>query len=216
MSGGAAPTQPALALFDFDGTLTESESFPAFLRMVVPASRLRWGGALAAPLVLGYRVGWLSGNTVRAAILRIAARGLDAVAVAEAGERHAREVVPATLRPRMLARLRWHRERGDEVAVVSGTFDLCILAWCDTEGVALLASALEQRAGRLTGRYARAQCAGAEKVRRIRERFDLSAYPRIFAYGDTVEDLPMLALADEAMYRRAPWPQRPPGAPVAG
>ena len=208
MSDGAAP-RPALALFDFDGTLTTSESFPAFLRMVVPTSRLFLGGLLVAPLVLAYRLRLLPGTTVRAAILRVAGRGLDAAMVAAQGERYARDVVPATLRPDMLARLRWHRERGDVVVVVSGTFDVCIAAWCGMEGVALLASALEQRDGILTGRYAGNQCAGEGKVRRIRAAYDLAAYAQVHAYGDTVEDLPMLALADEAFYRGQRMPQRP-------
>ena len=206
MNGDAAPCR-ALALFDFDGTLTAGESFPSFLRLVVPPARLYWGGMLAAPLVLAYRCRLLSGNVVRAAILRIAARGLDAETVAAAGERHARDVVPATLRPEMLARMRWHRECGDTVVVVSGTFDVCIRAWCEAEGIALLASTLEQRDGRLTGRYASLQCTGEEKVRRIRTTFDLSAFSRLYAYGDTVEDLPMLALADEVVYRGQPMPQ---------
>ena len=214
MSDGAAP-RPALALFDFDGTLTTSESFPTFLRMLVPRTRLLWGGVLAAPLVLAYRWRLLSGNVVRAAILRVAARGLDAETVAVVGERHAREIVPTTLRPDMLARLRWHRDRGDVVAVVSGTFDICIAAWCAAEGVALLASALEQRNGKLTGRYAGPQCAGEEKARRIRATYDLSAYAQIHAYGDTVEDLPMLALADRAVYRGRPMGQRSRGGSAA-
>lgn len=205
MSGGEAP-RPALALFDFDGTLTTTESFPAFLRSAVPKSRLRWGGLLVLPLVLAYRLRLLSGNKARAGILRIAASGLDAAAIAAEGERYAREVVPATLRPDMLARLRWHRDRGDAVAVVSGTFDICIRAWCAAEGVALLASSLEQCGERLTGRYDGPQCTGAEKARRIRAAYDLPAFARIYAYGDTVEDLPMLALADEAAYRGHPWP----------
>ncbi len=207
MSAGEAP-RPALALFDFDGTLTTTESFPDFLRMAVPKARLYWGGMLVLPLVLSYRLRLLSGTRVRAAILRIAARGLDAAAFIAAGERYARDVVPATLRPDMLARLRWHRDRGDVVAVVSGTFDVCVRAWCEAEGIALLASSLEQRDGKLTGRYSGAQCAGEEKVRRIRVSYDVSRFARVYAYGDTVEDLPMLALSDEAVYRGKPMPQR--------
>jgi HAD superfamily hydrolase (TIGR01490 family) len=201
-----APTsQPALALFDFDGTLTTSESFPDFLRRVVPKPRRYWGGVLVAPLVLAYRLRLLSGRVVRAAILRIAVRGLDAASVAAQGRCYARDAVPTTLRPDMLAQLRRHRDRGDVVVVVSGTFDICIRAWCEAEGVACLASALEHRAGRLTGRYDGRQCVGEDKVRRLRDRYDLSAFTRIHAYGDTVEDVPMLALADEAIYRGRPW-----------
>ena len=109
---------PALALFDFDGTLTSSESFGTFLRIVVPKGRLLWGGLLVMPLVLGYRLRLLPGSVVRAAILRIAVHGLDAAAVRIAGERHARDVVPATLCPDMLACLRRHRQqhRGSQKA----------------------------------------------------------------------------------------------------
>jgi phosphoserine phosphatase len=34
-----------------------------------------------------------------------------------------------------------------------------------------------------------------EKARRISSQFDLSRYPEVYAYGDTSEDLEMLALA---------------------
>jgi phosphoserine phosphatase len=44
----------------------------------------------------------------------------------------------------------------------------------------------------------------AEKVRRIRERFDLAAFDHVYAYGDTVEDEPMLALAQERYFRTMP------------
>ena len=69
-----------LALFDFDGTLTTCETFPGFVRRVVPRARLRWGGLLLAPLVLGYRLGLVPGTRVRAAIVRIGLRGLRAKA----------------------------------------------------------------------------------------------------------------------------------------
>jgi phosphoserine phosphatase len=79
--------------------------------------------------------------------------------------------------------------------------------------VALLASSLEQHGGRLTGRYHGPQCASEEKARRVREDYDLSTFARVYAYGDTVEDLPMLALADEAVYRGRRWLQRAGGGP---
>jgi phosphoserine phosphatase len=47
----------------------------------------------------------------------------------------------------------------------------------------------------------RGECSGGEKVRRIRERYDLTQYPIIYAYGDTDEDREMLELAHEKYYR---------------
>jgi len=58
---------------------------------------------------------------------------------------------------------------------------------------------------RSTGRYAGAQCVNEEKVRRVRERFDLSHFATIHAYGDTPEDEALLALAHRRWYR---WQER--------
>ncbi len=85
--------------------------------------------------------------------------------------------------------------------MVSGAFLEYLQPWCDTHDLELIASSLERRAGRLTGRYAGTQCVLEEKIRRVRERCDLAAYERVHAYGDTPEDEPMLELADERHYR---------------
>ena len=60
---------------------------------------------------------------------------------------------------------------------------------------------LEERTGRLTGRCVQGDCSGAEKVRRIKERFDLRQYSLLYAYGDTPDDREMLELAHRKYYR---------------
>jgi hypothetical protein len=50
----------SLALFDFDGTITTHETMPDFLRRSVPQRRLIIGWLLLAPLVLGYKLRFVS------------------------------------------------------------------------------------------------------------------------------------------------------------
>ncbi|HEY0505588.1 MAG TPA: HAD family hydrolase [Lysobacter sp.] len=190
-----------LALFDFDGTLTDRELFPDFMHMAVEPRRLAVGRVVLAPLVIGYKLGVVSGSTTRARIVDFAFRGRAEQALHDAGERFARDVVPASLRPEAMARIDWHRAQGDTVAVVSGGFDLYLTHWCAQHGLELMCSSLEARDGVMTGRYAGAQCVGADKARRVRERFDLAKYPVVYAYGDTREDRELLALAHRRWYR---------------
>ncbi|HZH44493.1 MAG TPA: HAD family hydrolase [Lysobacter sp.] len=190
-----------LALFDFDGTITSRETFPPFLRAVTPPTRWAIGVPLFAPLVLGYRAGLVSGNLTRAALVRYALAGLPVAELEAAGRRFAAEAIPQLLRPEAMARIAWHRKRGDAIAVVSGAFDVYLRPWCDAHGLDLLCSTLEQRDGVLTGRYAGAQCVREEKVRRVRAQYDLWRFERIHAYGDTPEDRELLALADAPHYR---------------
>lgn len=190
-----------LALFDFDGTLSTREMFPDFVHFAVPRWRLAIGKALLAPVIVGYKLGWVPGNFTRASILAAAFRGVDADALQRLGKRFADEVLAAALRPEAMARLRWHQSRGDVVAVVSGSLDLYLAPWCAQHGVALLCSVVETRAGRLTGRYRGPQCVGEEKARRVREHFDLTRFDCVYAYGDTHEDHALLSIADRRWYR---------------
>lgn len=190
-----------LALFDFDGTLTERELFGEFLQTVVPRRRWLWGRVVLAPVVVAYRLGWISGVTARRLIVRVALRGLDAAQFAEAGALFAAAVVPKTLRAEMMARLGAHQAAGDRIVVVSGAFHAVLEPWCRAQGVELLCSALAVESTLLTGQYAGAQCVGEEKLRRIQAHLDLSAFECISAYGDTAEDLSMLSCAHRRHYR---------------
>ncbi len=198
--------RPVLALFDFDGTLTTRETLPDFLRFATPPRRLHVGRLLFALPVLAYKLKLLPVHALRSLLVGYAFRGLPRSAVEDAGRRFAATVLPALVRPEMQARLDAHRAQGDTIVVVSGGFDVYLAPWCEVQGLDLFCSSLENDGARLTGRYAGAQCVAGEKVRRVRERYDLAAYREVHAHGDTHEDHALLALAHVATYRGAAWP----------
>lgn len=193
-----------LALFDFDGTITTREMLPAFVYSAVPPQRLRIGRLRLAPWIAGYRLGWVSGISIREKIAYAAFRGMPEADYLAAGERFAREALPSVLRPEAMARIAWHKERGDTVVVVSGGFDVYLSPWCRAHGLELICSKLEVVSGALTGRYDGAQCVREEKPRRVRERYALDDYDAIHAYGDTPEDFALLEMADHRWYRGEP------------
>jgi len=190
-----------LALFDFDGTITYDATFTGFVRASLDRRTLALGRVLLAPYGIGYKLGLLSGTTVRRRIVAFGYRGRSEQAVREAGARYAREVVAKRLRPEALQRIDWHRERGDRVVVVTANLDLFVSAWCEDQGLELISSRLEAERGVLTGRYLGADCCNEEKPRRVRERIDLNAYGTVYAYGDTAEDRALLAMAQRKYYR---------------
>lgn len=190
-----------LALVDFDHTVTTCDSYGRFLRQVAtPQQRAsaRWS---IGPWVAGYRIGLVSAATLRVRVTRLAFSGRDAAEIEAIARRYAEEDLPALVRPDMLERLAWHRCRGDTVVLVSASLDAYLGPWCERHGVTdLVCNRLEAVDGRLTGRYLGGD-RGAHKAADIRARYALSRYARIHAYGDSREDLPMLALAHERWYR---------------
>lgn len=192
---------PGLALFDFDGTITTSDSFLHFLLREHGVLELSRFVPWALPKVVGWGLGLVEARVAKEALTAGLYRGRAVEAVEAMGEHFACVHLPALLRPRALQRLDWHAARGHEVAIVTASFRYWIEPWTRARGFHLVATRLQERGGLLTGRFDGLNCNGREKVRRVRESLDLRRYARIWAYGNTSGDRAMLAAADEAHYR---------------
>ncbi|XQA68277.1 HAD family hydrolase [Xanthomonas sacchari] len=193
------PNPSSLALFDFDHTVTTADTYSGFLRRVAtPAqqARARWA---VGPWLAGYRLGLVSAATLRTRVTRLVFAGRDADEIAREAEHYAQQALPPLLRPDMMQRIAWHQAQGHSVVLVSGSLDLYLRPWCTQHGLDLICNHLEVQDGRLTGRYRHGDC-GPRKAALIRMQYDLNAYRRIYAYGDSREDRPMLALAHERWY----------------
>ena len=190
-----------LALFDFDGTITNRDTFSSFLRFAVRKHRIVLGALPLSPVAFCYRLGLIAAHQARPIVSRVGFQGEPVDSIRRVGRRYAAEVLPGVVRKQALERIQWHQGQGDTVVVVSASLDVYLSPWCDGVGVKLICTELEERDGRLTGRYCNGDCSGPAKVRRILERYDLSRYAVIYAYGDTSDDREMLELAHRKFYR---------------
>ncbi len=188
-----------LALFDFDHTLTDCDTFSRFLRRIATPRQLAQAKWTLGPWLLGYRLKLVSAAGIRKRATQVAFTGRDATEIVGRGIVYAHEELASMLRREMIQRLQWHQAQGHEIALVSASLDVYLQPWCAQHGMALLCNSLESVDGKLTGRYADGDI-GQRKAEAIRARFDLSRYERVFAYGDSYEDKPMLALAHERWY----------------
>ena len=191
----------SLALFDFDGTITWSDTWTPFMRTATRPWRLAAGRVVLAPVFVGYRLGFISASRGRRLAARVAYTGEAAADIRRRGSDYAARVLPDRVRPAALERIEWHRSRGDDVVVVSGSLDVYLKPWCEERGLACICTTLEERDGRLTGRYVDGDCSGAEKVRRVLQRYDVSRYELVYAYGDSAEDKDLIELAHRKSYR---------------
>ncbi|CAD0343648.1 HAD-IB family hydrolase [Xanthomonas hortorum pv. cynarae] len=189
-----------LALFDFDHTITTCDTYARFLRKVATPAQLAAAKWQLGPWVLGYRVGLISAQALRARVTRLvfSARSLEEMTMH--GAAYARNNLPGMLRTNVMQRIDWHQAQGHEVVLVSASLDLYLQPWCAQHDLSLICNRLEHDAGVLSGRYANGDC-GPLKATQIRLRYDLSQYECVHAYGDSREDTPLLALAQQRWYR---------------
>ncbi|RXS43244.1 HAD family hydrolase [Idiomarina sp. 29L] len=190
-----------LALFDFDGTITTRDTYTKFVFSSTKFVRLVIGALLLFPAITLYKARLLSAPKIRPLISRVAFMGVPEKQLDASAERFVSEYLPSVIRSDMLQKIAKHKENGDHVVIVSASISPYLKIWCKRHEVDLICSELEVRNGRLTGAYLNGDCSNERKVARIKERINLSLYSKVFAYGDSEEDYPMLNLANTSFYR---------------
>lgn len=195
------PTRRGLALFDFDGTITDRDSFVDFLRWSLPGPQLLAGLLRCLPAVLGWKLGLLSRQAGKERVMAQFWGGLPLGDFERRCIDYATARIPELVRPGAMAAIENHRARGDRILVISASPENWIAPWCAAHGLELLATPLVVENGHITGRIDGRNCHGPEKVARLDGFLDRSDYGPVSAYGDSSGDREMLAIADHAHYR---------------
>ena len=193
-----------LALFDFDGTLTTKDTFPAFLKFVVGKKKYYWGMFLISPLLFLYVIKIIPNHVAKMLVLRYFLEGWYGQKLMSLGEEFCEKELPGLIRPQGLEKINWHKTQGHRVIVISASVDWWLKPWCEANELELICTRLKFEDDRFTGEYDTPNCHGPEKVRRLKNRVSrLDNYTEIYAYGDSRGDREMLALAQHASYK--PW-----------
>lgn len=109
--------------------------------------------------------------------------------------------IPKIIRTEAFKAINQHLSNQETVVVVSASPENWVKPWCDIMGLFCIATRLEVKSNKVTGNFSGNNCYGQEKVRRIKERFNLSDFESIIAYGDSRGDQEMLELADSKNYK---------------
>jgi phosphatidylglycerophosphatase C len=198
------PVNRQIAFLDFDGTITTKDSLLEFIKFSKGSFRFYLGFLINSPWLLAYRTGIISNQRAKERILTWFFAGTRLDVFQDTCNRFAAKAIPGLIRPKALREIRRLRELGVEVVIVSASPANWLQPWTDEIGAALLATRLQTRSHpslHLTGKILDRNCHGEEKICRIRESFDLSAYDKIIAYGDSSGDKPMLRLATHPFYK---------------
>lgn len=185
-----------LALFDFDGTITTKDTFMDFLVFSFGRKKVYKTAFQLLPSVLLYFFKQYSGKKLKEEFLIRLIKGWTEEKFDSEAEKYTRERLPAILKKSAIDTIRLHKERGDEIALVSASIDRWLKFFSKDNEMKLIATKLEIENGVFTGKIAGENCRGAEKVKRILEIYDLDGFEHIYAYGDTSGDKEMLLLAD--------------------
>lgn len=190
-----------IAFFDFDGTITSSDSLLKFIRFFVKNKKFLMGLIALSPTLILYKLKLIPNNKAKEKLLSWYFKGIEEEKFKKVANEYSLNNINKILRVKAIEKLNWHKLQGDKIVIVSASIDCWLRPWCEKNGYELLATKLEYKNNVVSGRFLTKNCYGKEKVNRIKEQYNLNDFEYIYAYGDSRGDKEMLELANESYYK---------------
>jgi len=188
-------TYKNLALFDFDGTLCKKDSFTGFIFYALSKRHIVKQGIKILPWIQAYYLNIYTAPSMRIKLFNAMFKHADANLILGIAEEYSYRLM-GQLDPMLYQQLLNHQTHGDDIVLVSASIDIYLEMICQILNIDLICTGTEIENGKFTGNYSTPDCSNEQKRIRILEKYDLEQYHKIFAYGNSEEDLDMLSLAD--------------------
>ncbi len=196
-------SEQGVAVFDLDGTITDGDTYLAFLLFALrrQPGRLARCPALL-PAVLQFRLGRLSRDDLKQRFLKAILGGVASERVAIWSAQFVQICQQNMVKPAALERIEHHRGQGHRLILATASLDIYAeplgrLLGFDT----VVATKIAFSNGRVSGALAGPNLLGAFKTEALL-RTGVPAKPRgveVTAYSDHHSDLPLLHFADQAV-----------------
>jgi phosphatidylglycerophosphatase C len=190
-----------IALFDFDGTITKKDSLVDFIQFVIGKPKYFISILYLSPMLVSYKLKLISNHLAKEKLVTYFFKGWNEDYFQKLADQYSSERLDKIICVQALEKIKWHQQSGHEIVVVSASMENWIKKWCTINNLELISTRLEIINSKLSGKFATRNCFGIEKVKRIKEKYDLEEYDLIYAYGDSIGDKQMLELANKSYYR---------------
>lgn len=190
-----------IAFFDFDGTITTKDTLLEIIKFQKGTIPFYFGFLLNSPFLIAFKIGLISNQTAKERILTYFFGKTPVDQFQNECDRFAEEDLGKLIRPKAILEIQTLKEKGFEVVIVSASASPWLTAWTKRHQLKLIATELEVRSQKITGRISGKNCHGLEKVNRIRQQYVLEEYGEVYCYGDTSGDIPMLQISTRSFFK---------------
>ena len=191
-----------LVVFDLDSTLTQKDTYLAFLLRYLLTHPARLVRTIGLPFdVARFKLGQRDNCWLKRRFLNAILGGADRAEVDGFSRRFVEILWRRGMRRSALNRLAEHQQAGDRVILVTASFDFYVGYLAQRLGIdEVLAPGAEWEDERLTGKLAGLNCYGVEKLRRLDALLGESRSEyEVTAYSDHHSDAALLDWADKAV-----------------
>lgn len=192
-----------LAVFDFDGTIIQGDSFLPFMRYIVGSSRYYQGLIRIFPWLTAYALGRICNRTIKEKVVSYFLKGRSLQEIEQKAHEYAMEYLPKKEKPEMRDRMQWHREKSHSLLLASASLMVYLKPWAEYRGFhGVCGAELEvDRKGLVTGKIKGNNGFGMEKLEAVHDWLGGENPSVTYAYGDSQGDRELLEWADIKIFR---------------
>ena len=189
-----------LYCFDFDGTLTHSDTMFLFLKYY--NTRAYYFSFIKhIPLFTLLKLKLADAERVKKSFISSVLKGEKQTILEAPAFTIFEENYPGIIRSTALEFIAKIDHSKTKSLLVTASLDIWVKPFAEKLQMELLATTAEFKDGVFTGAFIGKNCNGDEKVCRIKEAVHGKKFDKTIAFGDTPADRPMLNWADESHYR---------------
>ena len=189
-----------LYCFDFDGTLTYSDTMFLYLKFYNP-SKFRIQFIKHIPLFILLKLNLLEAEKVKKSFIYSILKGEKKEKIEKKSQLFFDQYYPEIFRGNALDFIKNIDYSQTDCYIVTASLDIWVKPFAEKFKMNLLATNAEFKNDIFTGNFVGNNCNGVEKVNRIKAEITDKKYDKIIAFGDTFGDQPMLAWADEGQFK---------------
>ena len=191
-----------LAIFDFDGTITQTDSLNDLIIWKFGWWKFVGVMILLSPLIILYLLNIVDNDVPKERLFEIFFGGMNEIDFGRLSKQYSEEKLPKIIKNEASRKIEWHNERGHELIIITASMKEWIWPWAEENGFSdIFCTKPEIIDKKLTGRFAGSNCHGDEKLCRLKKSIPEYKNYEIYAYGDSKSDRELLEVADFRFYR---------------
>lgn len=194
-----------IALFDFDGTITNNDTFIGFAKYCVGTRRFYLSVLRNIFPILAMKAGIYPSEKAKEKLFKFCFLGYTLDKFESKAEEFAELEFSRIVKSNAIETIKDLQNKGATVFIVSASIENWINPFAQKLGIPrenVLATKIEiDPSNRLTGKFSSKNCKGQEKVNRIMERIPEWNTQYFIAFGDSGGDKEMLKFANKSYYR---------------
>lgn len=189
-----------IAVFDFDGTLTQKDTFIEFIRFCHGSFNLYLGLIILSPFLVCYKLRLYPNYKAKEKVFSYFFKGMKYEEFCKKGTYFA-SIISSFLKQQQIDKLKEHQKQKHDIYIVSASIKEWVKPWCKQNGINnVICTEIEIDSNkRLTGKLKTKNCYGANKVKRFIELEPNRNNYFLYAYGDSEGDKEILNFADKGI-----------------